>query len=209
LVLVLAGIPGHSVNLQQISQRSVAIFCGSSSGSDPVYVEAAKAMATAIVERNLRLVYGAGSVGLMGAVADEMLRLGGTVLGVIPQFLVDMEVGHTGCTELIITASMHERKLAMAEASDAFIAMPGGIGTLEEIIEVFTWTQLGIHQKHCGLYNVNGYYDHLIALLGHMVQERFLKDAHAELMHSGAAAGALLDRVMSKEGTGFQGKWLG
>ncbi len=189
--------------------QSVAIFCGSSSGADPVYTEAAKAMAAAIVERNLRLVYGAGSVGLMGAVADEVLRLGGEVLGVIPQFLVDMEVGHTGLTELIVTETMHERKLAMAEASDAFIAMPGGIGTLEEIIEVFTWTQLGIHQKHCGLYNVNGYYDHLSALLGYMVKERFLKGAHADLMHSGADAGALLDAVMRKEGAEFQGKWLG
>lgn len=190
-------------------QRSIAIFCGASSGANPVYVAAAREMAAALVARNLRLVYGAGSVGLMGAVADEVLRLGGTVLGVIPQFLVDMEVGHTGCTELVVTETMHERKLVMAEAADGFIAMPGGIGTLEEIIEVFTWTQLGIHQKHCGLYNINGYYDHLTALLGHMVQERFLKDAHAKLMHSGADAGALLDRVMSKEGASFQGKWLG
>lgn len=189
--------------------KSVAIFCGSSSGSDPVYVEAARAMAAAMVARDLRLVYGAGSVGLMGIVADEVLRLGGEVLGVIPQFLVDMEVGHTGLTELIVTETMHERKLAMAEASDAFIAMPGGIGTLEEIIEVFTWTQLGIHQKHCGLYNINGYYDHLTALLGHMVGERFLKEAHAELMHAGADAGALLDAVLQTDGAEFQGKWLG
>jgi len=166
-------------------------------------------MAAAMVARDLRLVYGAGSVGLMGVVADEVLRLGGEVLGVIPQFLVDMEVGHTGLTELIVTETMHERKLAMAEASDAFIAMPGGIGTLEEIIEVFTWTQLGIHQKHCGLYNINGYYDHLTALLGHMVKERFLKGEHAKLMHSGADAGALLDAVLRSDGAEFQGKWLG
>lgn len=189
-------------------KRSIAIFCGSSSGADPVYVEAARAMGRAIVEQDVRLVYGAGSVGLMGEVADEVLRLGGEVLGVIPQFLVDMEVGHTGLTELIVTNTMHERKLAMAEASDGFIAMPGGIGTLEEIIEVFTWTQLGIHAKHCGLYNVNGYYDHLIAMLGHMVGERFLKDTHADLMHTGAAAGALLKTVLA-EGPTFEGKWLG
>lgn len=165
-------------------------------------------MAQALVDRNLRLVYGAGSVGLMGVVADEVLRLGGQVLGVIPQFLMDMEVGHTGLTELVITNTMHERKLAMAEASDAFIAMPGGIGTLEEIIEVFTWTQLGLHNKHCGLYNINGYYDQLNALLGHMVTERFLKNKHAQLMHSGADAGALLDRVLTK-GPGYEGKWVG
>jgi uncharacterized protein (TIGR00730 family) len=187
---------------------SIAIFCGSSSGADPVYVEAAKKMAAAIVARDLRLVYGAGSVGLMGTVADEVLRLGGEVLGVIPQFLVDMEVGHTGLTELVVTETMHERKRIMAEASDGFIAMPGGIGTLEEIIEVFTWTQLGIHNKHCGLYNVKGYYDHLSALLGHMVAERFLKDSQGDRMHVGADAGALLDLVMS-EGPGFEGKWLG
>lgn len=187
---------------------SIAIFCGSSSGADPVYVESAKKMAAAIVDRDLRLVYGAGSVGLMGTVADEVLRLGGEVLGVIPQFLVDMEVGHTNLTELVVTETMHERKQVMAEASDGFIAMPGGIGTLEEIIEVFTWTQLGIHNKHCGLYNVQGYYDHLSALLGHMVEERFLKDSQGDRMYVGADAGALLDLVMS-EGPGFEGKWLG
>lgn len=189
--------------------KSIAIFCGSSSGADPVYTVAAREMAAAIVERNLRLVYGAGSVGLMGVVADEVLRLGGQVLGVIPQFLVDLEVGHTGLTELIVTETMHERKLAMAEASDGFIAMPGGIGTLEEIIEVFTWTQLGVHAKHCGLFNVSGYYAHLSGLLDHMVKERFLKDTHAEMLHLGADAGALLDLVMSRQGPEKQGKWLG
>lgn len=188
---------------------SIAVFCGSSSGNDPVYVAAARAMAAALVERDVRLVYGAGSVGLMGEVADEVLRLGGEVLGVIPQFLVDMEVGHTGLTELIVTETMHERKLAMAEASDAFIAMPGGIGTLEEIIEVFTWTQLGIHRKHCGLFNVNGYYDHLIRLLDHMVDQRFLKAAHASMMQQGADAGALVDGVLARDGLAFHGKWLG
>lgn len=191
-----------------MAKSSVAIFCGSSSGDDPVYAEAARRMAAAMVERDLRLVYGAGSVGLMGIVADEVLRLGGEVLGVIPQFLMDMEVGHTGLTELIITESMHERKLAMAQASDAFIAMPGGIGTLEEIVEVFTWTQLGIHQKQCGLYNVNGYWDHLRDLLQHMVKERFLKEKHAGMMQLGEDAGALLAAVMS-HGPAFEGKWLG
>ena len=189
--------------------KSVAIFCGSSSGADPIYTEAARAMAAAIVERDLRLVYGAGSVGLMGVVADEVLRLGGQVLGVIPQFLVDMEVGHTGLNELIVTETMHERKLAMADAADGFIAMPGGIGTLEEIIEVFTWTQLGVHQKHCGLYDVKGFYRHLKGLLDHMVAERFLKAEHARRLFSGEDAGELLDVVMSKAGEVQEGKWLG
>ena len=189
-----------------MAQRSIAIFCGSSSGANPVYTEAAKAMARAIVEREVRLVYGAGSVGLMGTVADEVLRLGGEVLGVIPQFLVDMEVGHTGLTELVVCQTMHERKLAMAEASDGFIAMPGGIGTLEEIVEVFTWTQLGVHQKHCGLYNVNGYYDQLLGWLGHAVGERFIKESQAGMLQVGEDAGALLDGVLQSSTPSFEGK---
>ena len=189
--------------------RSVAIFCGSSSGADPVFAAAAREMAAAIVAHDLRLVYGAGSVGLMGVVADEVLRLGGEVLGVIPQFLVDMEVGHAGLTELIVTDTMHERKLAMAEAADGFIALPGGIGTLEEIIEVFTWTQLGIHRKRCGLLNVNGYYDPLVGMIDRMVTDRFLKRDHAERLSVGADAGALLRDVMSQERRPSPPKWLG
>lgn len=189
-------------------QKSIAIFCGSSSGANPAYAEAARDMGRAIAERGHRLVYGAGSVGLMGEVANEVLRRGGEVLGVIPQFLVDMEVGHTGLTELIVCETMHERKLAMAEASDGFIAMPGGVGTLEEIIEVFTWTQLGLHPKHCGLFNVNAYYNYLIKFLDHAVDQRFLKASQAELMHVGADAGALLDLVLNSEGVPFEGKWV-
>ena len=195
--------------ITRMPTKSVAVFCGSSSGSNPAYAAAAKDMAAALVERDLRLVYGAGSVGLMGVVADEVLRLGGEVLGVIPQFLVDLEVGHTGLTELVVTQTMHERKLRMAEAADAFVAMPGGIGTLEEIVEVFTWTQLGVHHKPCGLYNVRGYYDHLLALLGHMVGERFLKSEHAGMMHHGADAGVLLDGILKGEAAPPGGKWLG
>lgn len=157
---------------------SLAVFCGSSSGYHPAYAATARQLAEVLARRNIRLVYGAGSVGLMGILADEVLRLGGRVLGVIPQFLVDKEVGHTGLTELIVTKSMHERKLIMAENADAFLALPGGIGTLEELIEVYTWTQLGIHQKACGLLNTRGYYDHLIALLQHMNRERFFRAEH-------------------------------
>ena len=189
--------------------KSIAIFCGSSSGNDPVYAEAARAMGQAIAGGGHRLVYGAGSVGLMGIVADEVLRLDGEVLGVIPQFLVDMEVGHTGCTELIVTRTMHERKQAMADAADAFIALPGGIGTLEEIIEVFTWLQLGLHRKPCGLLNVNGYYDHLVGFLGHMVEERFLKSKQAAGMHVGKDAQELLDRMLAEGEVDMGKKWLG
>ncbi|OAV44789.1 TIGR00730 family Rossman fold protein [Lewinella sp. 4G2] len=193
-----------------MSQRkSIAIFCGSSSGSDPAYVAAAHEMGRAIAERGYRLVYGAGSVGLMGEVADEVLRQGGEVLGVIPQFLVDMEVGHDGLTELIVTETMHERKLAMAEAADGFIAMPGGVGTLEEIIEVLTWTQLGVHDKQCGLYDVKGYYDHLVRFLEHAVDQRFLKASQAALLHRGADAGALLETVLESGGVVYEGKWVG
>lgn len=196
--------------------KSIAIFCGSSTGADPIFAEAARAMGRAIAERELRLVYGAGSVGLMGIVANEVLAHGGKVLGVIPQFLVDLEVGHTGLTELIVTETMHERKLAMAEAADGFIAMPGGIGTLEELIEVLTWTQLGVHQKQCGLFNVGGYWDHLIRMIDHMVDQRFLKSSQAKLLHTGtfdklsgaADAGALLGTVLA-EGPAWEGKWLG
>ena len=190
------------------TQRSIAIFCGSSSGAGPVYARAAKEMAAAIVAADLRLVYGAGSVGLMGIVADEVLALGGNVLGVIPKFLQDLEVGHDGLSELIVCDTMHERKLAMAEASDGFIAMPGGIGTLEEIVEVFTWTQLGIHRKHCGLFNVNGYYDPLVRMIETMVEERFLKASQAKLLKVGADAGALLGEVMSDDFGDVGRKWL-
>lgn len=190
-------------------QKSIAIFCGSSHGNNPLYTQAAREMGREIVAQNLRLVYGAGSVGLMGAVADEVLRLGGNVLGVIPQFLVDMEVGHTGLTELIVTDTMHERKLAMAEAADGFIAMPGGIGTLEEIFEVFTWTQLGVHQKHCGLFNVNGYYDQLSAFMAHTVREGFLKVSQASLLHEGTDASALLQVVLQSADVPFEPKWVG
>ena len=177
-------------------RTSIAVFCGSSAGKDPVYRRAALTLAAEFVARDIRLVYGAGSVGLMGIVADEVLRLGGEVLGVIPQFLIDKEVGHNGLTELIVTESMHERKRLMADHSDAFIALPGGIGTLEEIVEVFTWTQLGIHQKHCGLFNVAGYYDHLIDFVLHMSQQRFLRASHAARLLVDTDAASLIGRVL-------------
>ena len=188
--------------------KSIAIFCGSSPGFDPVYAEAARAMGRAILERDLTLVYGAGSVGLMGVVADTVLKGGGRVKGYIPQFLVDLEVGHTGLTELHVTESMHERKLAMAEAADGFIAMPGGIGTLEEIIEVFTWTQLGLHDKRCGLLNVNGYYEDLLAMFDRMVAAGFLKGADAGAMLVNKVAHLLLDQVLEPMDKRKANKWI-
>jgi uncharacterized protein (TIGR00730 family) len=155
--------------------KSVCVYCGSSSGNDPAYAQATKELATALASRGIRVVYGGASVGLMGLVADTALAAGGEVVGVIPQVLVDKEVAHPGLTELHTVGSMHERKARMAELSDAFVALPGGIGTLEELIEVYTWSYLGIHDKPFALINTNGYYDGLASFLDHSVTEGFLR----------------------------------
>ncbi len=176
--------------------RSVAVFCGSSPGLDESYSVAARALAAELVRRDLRLVYGGGSIGVMGIIADEVLRLGGQVLGVIPQFLVDLEVGHSGLTELVVTESMHQRKLIMAENSDAFVAMAGGIGTLEEIVEVFTWTKIGIHQKACGLLNTRNFYGSFGRLLEHMAKEGFLKPADIRQLIIDEEPSSLLDKLL-------------
>jgi uncharacterized protein (TIGR00730 family) len=156
--------------------RSVCVFCGSNSGSRPDYANAARALAAALVRNDLTLVYGGGRVGLMGIVADEVLRLGGRAIGVIPRNLLMREVGHTSLTELRVVETMHERKAMMAELSDAFIAMPGGLGTLEEIFEVWTWAQLGMHSKPLGFLDVAGYYVWLMAFLDNTVRERFVRE---------------------------------
>jgi uncharacterized protein (TIGR00730 family) len=154
--------------------RSVCVFCGSSVGVRPEYAQAAEEMGRLFAERQIRIVYGGGNVGLMGELANAALAAGGQVIGVIPQMLVDRELAHTGLTELRIVLSMHERKALMAELSDAFIALPGGLGTFEELFEVLTWAQLGIHNKPCGCLNVLGYFDALLALLNQAVAEGFL-----------------------------------
>jgi uncharacterized protein (TIGR00730 family) len=162
--------------------KRVCVYCGSSPGSQPDYAEAAKNLARALVRRNIDLVYGGASVGTMGVLADTVLAEGGRVIGIIPQRLVDKEVAHTGLSELRVVKSMHERKILMAELSDGFIALPGGLGTLEEIFETLTWAQLGLHQKPCGLLNVGDYYRSLIAFLDHAVAERFIKDVHRAML---------------------------
>jgi uncharacterized protein (TIGR00730 family) len=154
---------------------SICVFCGSNAGTDPAYLEAAEAVGRALAQRGVRVVYGGGKVGMMGAVADAARGAGGEVVGVIPQAIFDLEIGHTGLDDLRVVGSMHERKALMAELSDAFIALPGGIGTLEELFEVYTWAQLGIHAKPLGLLDVVGYYQPLVAFLDHAVQERFLR----------------------------------
>ncbi|WP_020560233.1 TIGR00730 family Rossman fold protein [Thiofilum flexile] len=162
--------------------QRVCVYCGSNSGKRPEYLQMANTLGAELAQRQLTLVYGGAKVGLMGAVADATLAHGGKVIGVLPQALMTKELAHEGLTELHIVSSMHERKLMMAELSDAFIALPGGLGTLEELCEIATWTQLGLHRKPCGVLNVAGYYDGLIAFIQHAVQEGFIHEAQRSLI---------------------------
>lgn len=175
--------------------RRVCVFCGSSSGTRPAYAEAARATGRLIAQRGLGLVYGGGEVGLMGILANAALEAGGEVIGVIPEALMRMEVGHPDLTALHVVATMHERKAMMAELSDGFIALPGGIGTLEELFEIWTWGQLGIHPKPLGFLDVAGYYDALHAFLDHSVGEGFLKARHRAMTAVESDPAALLDRL--------------
>lgn len=154
---------------------SICVFCGSNGGADPAYLAAAEALGSGLAERGIRIVYGGGRVGMMGAVADAARAAGGEVIGVMPQQLVDLEIGHTGIDDLRIVSTMHERKALMAELSDAFVALPGGIGTLDELFEIYTWAQLGIHAKPLALLDVAGYYRPLVAFLDHAVEQRFVR----------------------------------
>ena len=160
----------------------ICVFTGSSRGARAEYSDAARRLARQLVERGYGLVYGGGNVGLMGVVADAALERGGHVTGVIPDALVSQEVAHRGLSDLRVVQSMHERKATMAELSDGFIAMPGGIGTMEEFFEVLSWAQLGLHNKPCGLLNIGGYYDHLIRFMNHAVDQEFLKPKHRQLL---------------------------
>jgi uncharacterized protein (TIGR00730 family) len=160
--------------------RSVAVYCGSSSGSNPAFRVAAEALGRTLAESACTLVYGGSHAGLMGAVADAALAAGGKVIGIIPDALVSREVAHRGLSELQVVGSMHERKARMAELSEAFVALPGGIGTLDEIVEMFTWTQLGIHRKPCAFLNIGGYYDSLLAFLHTMVAQGFLRQTQVD-----------------------------
>jgi uncharacterized protein (TIGR00730 family) len=174
--------------------KRLCVYCGSSSGSQADYTEAAKDLARALVKWNIDLVYGGASVGTMGVLANTVLAEGGHVIGIIPQALVDREVAHTGLSDLRVVTSMHERKTLMAELSDAFIALPGGLGTLEELFEVLTWAQLGLHQKPCGLLNIRDYYRSLIEFLDHAVAEEFINEAHRAMLLVEEQPGRLLER---------------
>jgi uncharacterized protein (TIGR00730 family) len=173
----------------------LCVFAGSSSGADPAYRQAAAALGRVLAERRVAVVYGGGSVGLMGALADAVLEAGGEVIGVIPQRLVDREIAHEGLSELRIVATMHERQALMSELSEAALALPGGMGTLEEVFELVTWSQLGIHHKPCGLLNVRGYFDPLAALLDHAVDNGFVKPEHREILIIEEDPATLLERV--------------
>ena len=176
--------------------KSIAVYCGASFGADLKYADAARALAQVLVAHNIGLVYGGGNVGLMGVIADEVLRLGGEATGVIPRALVEREVGHAGLTRLFVVKDMHERKAMMAQLSDGFIAMPGGMGTLEELFEMLTWSQLGIHAKPVGVLNVSGFYDQLVGFLDHARGEAFIKPQHAGLMMVESDPEALIERLM-------------
>lgn len=174
--------------------KRICVYCGSSNGTRTVYTTAAHELATELVQRGVELVYGGADKGLMGIIANAVLEQGGKVHGVIPRLLCDKEVAHENLTELHIVGSMHERKKMMAELSDGFIAMPGGYGTLEEIIEIVTWQQLRIHGKPCGLLNVDGYYDPLSTYLDHAREEGFLRAENRSILMSDSSASALLDQ---------------
>lgn len=173
--------------------QRVCVYCGSNGGKRADYLNMAQALGTELAQRQLTLVYGGAKVGLMGAIADATLAQGGQVIGVLPQALMTKELAHQGLTELHIVSSMHERKLMMAELSDAFIALPGGLGTLEELSEIATWTQLGLHRKPCGVLNVAGYYDNLIAFIHHAVQEGFIPESQRSLILSATSPSELLN----------------
>ena len=175
--------------------KNVCVFCGSSSGRRPAYARAARQLGAAIAEREMGLVYGGGSIGLMGVLADAALAAGAEVVGVIPRALARREIAHHGLTRLEVVPSMHARKARMAKLSDAFVAMPGGIGTMEELFEVLTWGYLGIHAKPTGLLDVGGYWQPLIRLLDHAVEEGFLRPAHRKLVVVDRSPARLLERL--------------
>lgn len=176
--------------------KSICVFCGSSRGARPDYIASSEQLAQSMARQNLALVYGGAHVGIMGAIANELLKLGGKVYGVIPEALVDMEVAHQGLTELYIVKDMHERKAKMAALADGFISLPGGLGTLEEMFEVLTWAQLGFHDKPCGLLNVSGFYDDLLRFLDNANEEGFMRREHRELLIAETDTDELLARLM-------------
>jgi uncharacterized protein (TIGR00730 family) len=175
--------------------KAVCVYCGSANGAKPHYAEAVQAFGRALVQANLALVYGGGKVGLMGMIADSVMAAGGRAIGVIPELLVDKEIGHHGLTELHVVPDMHQRKKMMADLSDAFVALPGGAGTLEELFEVYTWAQLGYHRKPVGVFNIAGFYDPLIAMLEHTVREGFMQRTYFDTLQVDSDPAALIGKL--------------
>jgi uncharacterized protein (TIGR00730 family) len=186
----------------------VCVFCGSSPGARPAYTEATEELARLLTAEGIGVVYGGGGVGLMGKLADAVLAHGGEITGVIPRALVDREIEHRQVEDMRVVESMHERKALMAELADAFVALPGGIGTLEELVEVFTWSQLGLHRKPCGLLDVEGYYQRLADFLDHAVQERFLLEQHRATLMVESDPGPLLERLRAYRPDAVEPKWI-
>lgn len=184
--------------------NKIAVYCGSSAGASDAYGEGARALGRELARRGITLVYGGANVGLMGDVANAVLEAGGRVIGVLPDFLKNREIAHPALSELIIVHSMHERKAKMAELADGFIVLPGGAGTLDEFFEIFTWLQLGLHHKPCGLLNINRYYDPLAALLDHMAKERFMQEKYRSAVLIDEDPKELLNRFLTYEPPGVK-----
>jgi len=186
---------------------AICVYCGSNTGKHPEYIEQARAFGTEMAKRGIRLVFGGGKVGLMGVVADAVLAAGGQATGVIPRQLVEHEVAHPGLTELVVVETMHQRKTRMFELADAFVALPGGFGTMDEMFEMLTWAQLGLHRYPCAFLDVRGYYRDLRAMVEHMVAEHFVRAEQRDSVWFGEDIDALFDWMHHYEG-GYQPKWL-
>jgi uncharacterized protein (TIGR00730 family) len=186
--------------------KTIAVFCGSSTGNDPIYMEEARKLGHRLVDEGLKLVYGGATVGCMGAVADGVMEAGGEAIGVIPKKLADVEIAHDRLTKLHVVETMHERKALMAEYADGFISLPGGTGTLEEWFEVFTWAQLGYHNKPCGLLNVNNYYTPLVSLFDHMIDHGFVKREYKDFILINGDSAELIAQMKNHKGH-YKNKW--
>jgi uncharacterized protein (TIGR00730 family) len=191
-----------------LSMRRICVFCGANPGARPAYAEATAELARLLTAEGIGVVYGGGHVGLMGVLADTLLADGAEPIGVMPQALVDKEIGHRGLSDLRVVGSMHERKALMAELSDAFIALPGGLGTLEELFEVYTWSQLGLHQKPCALLDVEDYYAGIASFLEHAVEERFVREEHRAMLIVDSDPRRLIDRLRDFEPAAITPKWI-
>ena len=188
--------------------RRICVCGGASPGARPAYAEATAELARLLVADGIGVVFGGGVVGLMGVLADAVLAEGGEITGVIPRALMDREIAHSDVTDMRVVGSMHERKALMAELSEAFVALPGGLGTLEELFEVYTWAQLGLHRKPCALLNVEGYFDGIAGFLAHAVEERFVRVEHLEVLMVETEPGPLVERLRNFEPDSLLPKWI-